>query len=327
MVCPKLLVSSFAFCIFAGGLSAQPKTVPSQSPRQALVEMFSGSEEKVRKHLTLEVQNKLAELMRDYPAGTDPLRALTQAGAQGTQKFDAFDLGPILFALNDSAHHTRMEAHIDSDELAGEEDNISISLHSYRNGVEQEMPLGVGLLLNLKLQEGTWRLNAVTFRAKIPLGDPRILDQSWLNPQVLGLATLSSLPAGAGNAATPVPQAPMMTPLRAVRLISLAETAYALQHPDQGYTCGIGNLVNVGKGMDDGAVYKFMDPEFAAGVYNGYRFVLSGCQGNPVRSFQVAAEPLTGRGKAYCSDDRRNLRTSDDGKASTCLAQGKMARQ
>jgi hypothetical protein len=55
--------------------------------------------------------------------------------------------------------------------------------------------------------------------------------------------------------------------------------------------------------------------------------VLSGCQGNPVRSFQIAAEPLTGRGKAYCSDDRHNLRTSEDGKASTCLVQGRMARQ
>jgi hypothetical protein len=327
MVCPKFLVSSFAFCIFAGGLSAQPKTAPSQSPRQALVEMFSGSEDKVRKHLTLEVQNKLAELMRDYPAGTDPLRTLTRAGAQGTQKFDAFDFGPILFALNDSAHHTRLEAHIDSDELAGEEDNISISLHSYRNGVEQEMPLGVSFLLNLKLQESTWRLNAVTFRAKIPLGDPRILDQSWMNPQVMSLATLSNVSAGAGNTAVPALQAPKMTPLRAVRLISLAETAYARQHPDQGYTCGIGNLVNVGKGMDDGEVYKFMDPEFADCVYNGYRFVLSGCQGNPVRSFQIAAEPLTGRGKAYCSDDRHNLRTSEDGKASTCLVQGRMARQ
>lgn len=327
MVCPKVLVSSFAFCIFAGGLSAQPKNAPSQSPRQALVEMFSGSQENVRKHLTLEVQNKLAELMRNYPEGTDPLRTLTHSGAQGPQKFDAFDFGPILFALNDSAHHTRLEAHVDSDELAGEEDNISVSLHSYRNGVEQEMPLGVSFLLNLKLQEGTWRLNAVTFRAKVPVGDPRILDQSWLNPQLLGLATLSSRPASAGNAADPAPQTAKMTTLRAVRLISLAENAYARQHPDQGYTCGIGNLVNVGRGMDDGEVYKFMDPEFAGGVYNGYRFVLTGCQGNPVRSFQITAEPLNGRGKAYCSDDRRNLRTSDDGKASTCLAQGKMARQ
>jgi hypothetical protein len=325
MVCSRILLSVFAFGILTSALSAQPKNVPLQSPRQALVEMFSGSDEKVRKHLTVEVQNKLAELMKNYPAGTDPIRALTSSSVQGAQKFDAFDFGPILFSLNDSAHHTRVEAHIDSEELAENEDNIVVSLHSYRAGVEQELPLGVSFLLNLRLQESVWRLNAVTFAAKVPLGDPRVL--SWLNPQTLSLAALNAVPAASVGVAAPVPQAPMMAPLRAVRMISLAEDVYARRHPDQGYTCGISNLVNVGKGMDDGEIYSFMDPDFADGVYNGYRFVLTGCQGNPVRTFQVAAEPLSGRGKSYCADDRHNMGSSDDGKASTCLARAKFARQ
>jgi hypothetical protein len=325
MVVSRTLLSLFIAGILTGSLFAQPKNLPSQTPRQALLEMFSGSEEKVRKHLTVDVQKKLADLMRDYPAGTDPLRALVSGGVRDGQKFDALDYGPILFALNDAAHHSRLEAHIDSDELTADEDKMAVSLHSFRNGVEQEMPLGVSFVLNLKLQEGTWRLNSITFSATVPVGDPAIL--SWLNPQTLSLAALNVTPGNVAGPAAQEPQAPKMTPLRAVRLISMAEDAYARRHPEQGYTCGISNLVNVGKGMDDGEVYKFMDPEFAQGVYNGYRFQLTGCQGKPARSFQIAAEPVNGRGKAYCSDDRHNLRVADDGKASSCLALGKIARQ
>jgi hypothetical protein len=325
MACSRTLLLLFFAAILPGSLLAQPKNTPLQTPRQALVEILSGSEEKVLKHLTVEVQKKLADFMRDYPSGTDPVKALISGRVQEGQKFDALDFGPILFALNDAARHTRLEAHIDSDELTADEDNIGVSLHSFRNGVEQDMPLGVSFVLNLKLQEGTWRLNAITFSAKVPVGDPSIL--SWLNPQTLSLAALNAVPRAVAGSATQEPQAPKMTTLRAVRLISMAEDVYARRHPEQGYTCGINNLVNVGKGMDDGEIYKFMDPEFAQGVYNGYRFHLTGCQGKPVRSFQIAAEPVNGRGKAYCSDDRHNLRVADDGKASTCLALGKIARQ
>jgi hypothetical protein len=326
MVCSKTLFSAFFAGILTSALFAQSKSAPLQTPRQALVEMLSGSEEKVRKHLTVEVQKKIAELMKDFPAGTDPVKLfIPAAGAQGAQKFDAFDYGPILFALNDGEHHTRLEAHIDSDELSDDEDSMGVSLHTFRNGVEQEAPLAVSFVLNLKLQESTWRLNAITFSATVPLGDPRILDKAFLNP--LSLAALNAGTVRAAASVAQEPQSPKMTPLRAVRMISIAEDVYARRHPDQGYTCGIGNLVNVGRGMEDGEVYHFMDPEFARGVYNGYRFQLSGCEGKPVRSFQVVAEPVNGRGKAYCSDDRHNLRMADDGKAASCLVLGKIARQ
>jgi hypothetical protein len=81
----------------------------------------------------------------------------------------------------------------------------------------------------------------------------------------------------------------------------------------------------VGKGLENGEFYKFMDPDFADGVYNGYRFALTGCDGTPARTFRITAEPLNGQGRAYCSDNKNNLRASDDGKAFTCLAQGKLA--
>lgn len=324
MICFRVLFSLLSFGFLNLAVAAQTTNAPAQTPRQALLEMFSGSEEKIRKHLTVEVQKKLADLMKDYPANADPLKVLASGKVQAKQKFDAFDYGPILFALNDAEHHTRLEAHIDSDELTAEQDKIGISLHSFRKGVEQEMPLGVSFVLDLKLQENTWRLKAITFSATVPVGDPSVL--AWLNPQTLSLAALNGISGTASGEAAP-PQPAKMTPLRAVRMISLAEEVYARRHPELGYTCGIGDLVNVGKGMDDGEVYRFMDPEFGQGIYNGYRFRLTGCEGKPVRTFQVTAEPLNGYGKAYCNDDRHTLRVAEDGKASTCFALGKIARQ
>ncbi len=329
MICRRFRLVVLTVSLLAGALPAQQPVAPSQTARQALVEMFSGSEEQFKKHLMLKVQDKLVAITRDNPAGSaDFLRAFTLQKGPATQKLDAFDFGPILFAVNDSAKNSRLEAHIDSDEPIGrEEENVTVSLHSFQAGIEQDLPLAARFLLNLKVEEGVWRLNAVTFSARIPVGDPRILDQSWWNPQATNLAALGSAPAASADAASPAPDSPKMPPFRAVRMIGMAENLYARQHPEVGYTCGLTNLVNVGKGMENGEFYKFMDPEFADGVYGGYRYSLIGCEGKPARSFQVTAEPLNGRGKAYCSDDRLNLRASDDGKALTCLVQGKMARQ
>lgn len=327
MISRRFHLVTFAACFFAGSLPAQQNIVASQSPRQALVEMFSGSEEQFRRHLTQEVQNKLDQMMKgDSSAGIKLARAFSLQKNEN-QTFDAFDYGPILFSLNDSRQNSRLEAHIDSDELNGDEDIITVSLHSFHGGIEQDLPLGASFLLNLKLQEGTWRLNAVTLNARIPVGDPRILDKSWWNMQNMNVAGLESAPAPAPTGVSTVLDSSKMSPFRAVRMIGLAENLYSRQHPDVGYTCGMANLVDVGKGLENGEFYKFMDPGFADGVYNGYRFTLTGCEGTPARTFQVTAEPLSGRGRAYCSDDRHNLRVSEDGKAFTCLAQGKLARR
>jgi len=131
------------------------------------------------------------------------------------------------------------------------------------------------------------------------------------------------------TADTPVvmDERPKMTPLRAVRMIGMAETIYAQKHPGLGYTCALSDLVNVGRGMDEDGMYTFMGADIADGIYNGYRFSLSGCEHKPARMFRVTAEPLTGRGRAYCADSSSNPRASDDGRGVTCLISGKIARK
>ncbi|MBZ5504609.1 MAG: hypothetical protein LAO78_03880 [Acidobacteriia bacterium] len=308
----------------AGVCTGQRTQITEQSPRQAMIEMLSGGEAPFKKHLTVEMQGKLQNLMKgSLDNAPNPFLALVGAQSSASNKFQAYDMGEILFSFNNPQEHERYELRIDSDQPAGDEDNMALSLHLVRNGAEREIPVGLRFVLNMKRQGGIWRLNAVTFSATVPVGDPRVLEKSWWGP-VLAAATGGVDPT-ASTEPIVVDERPKMNPLRAVRMIGMAENIYAQQHPGIGYTCTLGDLVNVGKGMDEEGMYKFMDADFADGLYNGYRFTLSGCERRPARMFRITAEPVAGRGKAYCSDSANNLRASEDGRGTTCLISGKIA--
>jgi hypothetical protein len=362
-------------------LAAQSRgAAPDQSPRKALLEMLLGGDEALKKHLTLEVQRKIGDLLNSTaPPGMNPIQVLSVAKAAGGDNLEIFEAGPVLLSYDNPAQHQKLEVRIDGDDLRGGEDQMRLSLHSFRNGVEEELPAALRFTLSWKAQQNVWRLNTVTVIATLPIGDPRLFDKArWTLPAITPAGTASAThvasvsevttptavapsevgptvvernvaavratdsraiepgttetgkndppanpsPAKAGDADTP-----RMTPVRAVRLIGLAENIYAQKHPETGFTCFLSELVNVGRGFEDGEPYKFMGPEFARGVYNGYRFSLTGCAGSPARNFQVVAEPLSGSGRAYCSDTTRELRGSDDGSGTSCLASGKVVQR
>jgi hypothetical protein len=316
--------TAIAVCLFAGVLAAQPKNERSsvaQSPRQAVIEMITGGDGDFRKHLTAEVQQKLQEMQKNSGPGTTGLTQALDAARTGTDKnFETFDAGPVLLSLNNPQARERWEVRIDDDDLRGDQYQMELSLHKFLQGVEEELPMVLGMELALKQQQGIWRLNAVTVSARLAVGDPRILDKSWWNLPVKAGSTPNP-PAPSQPAAS---EGPKMTPQRALHLIALAEDIYAQKHPASGFICAVSGLVEIGRGFEDGEPYKFMAPEFAQGVYNGYRFSLRGCTGKTVKTFQAVAEPQNGRGKAYCVDETKTLRVSDDGDGGTCLASGRI---
>ena len=323
---PRFRLAICSLFVFAGIASGQRTSAYDQSPRQALVEMLSGGEAPFKKHLTLEMQSKLKNLMKSSPDNApNPLLALMGAQSAGANRFQSFDVGPILFSFNNPDEHERYQLEIDSEEQRGQEDTMGLSLHLLRNGVEREIPVGLKILAKLKQQSGIWRLTAVDLNASLPIGDPKILEKSWWGPTLSAVAGTSE--EAAASSAVVIDDRPKMNPLRAVRMIGMAENLYAQMHPGAGYTCNLSNLVNIGKGMDEEGMYNFMDAEFAGGVYNGYRFTLAGCERAPAKIFRVVAEPIAGRGKAYCSDNTNNLRAADDGRGSTCLISGKIAQK
>lgn len=311
-----------------GYASAQPRPeVPAQSPRQALIEMFTGGEDKFVRHLTLGVQQKVEELRRNSLNGElAPLQTLSLIESGKDQKLDAFDYGPILFALHNNTTHERLEIHIDSDNARGDEDDLDLSVHSYRSGIEQPTPMSFGFRVSLKVEQAVWRVDAVTVSARVPVGDARIFDKSWWSSGVVSTA-MRAEKQSQPMAPSLLTATPKISVFRAVRLVTLAEDQYVQKHPAAGYTCSMSDLINVGRGLDNGEPYTFMDPEFRGGVYNGYRFSLTGCQGKPAKTFRIAAEPMTGHGTAYCSDEQHTLRSAEDGRATTCQEQGKIARR
>jgi hypothetical protein len=320
---PRFRLAICCLFVFAG-IALGQRATRDESPRQALIEMLSGGEAQFKKHLTLEMQSKLQNLMKSSPDNApNPLLAFT--GAKSSNGFQSFDIGPILFAFTNPDEHERYEVEIDSDEQRGEEDTMGLSLHLVRNGVEREIPVGLKIVAKLRRQAGIWRLTALNLNASLPVGDPRILEKSWWGPTLSAVAATSEDTAAAS--AVVIDERPKMNPLRAVRMIGMAENLYAQIHPGAGYTCNLSNLVNIGKGMDEEGMYKFMDAEFASGLYNGYKFTLTGCERAPAKMFRVVAEPVAGRGKAYCSDNTNNLRAADAGRGSTCLVAGKIARK
>jgi len=232
----------FIFLLMLAGIGrGEERNHTVQSPRQAIVEMFSGSETQFKQHLTVEMQGRLREMMKSSSA----VPLFSNPRASDPDHFQAFDLGPILFSFNNPEQHERYEVQIESEEARGEEDVMSLSLHLIRNGMEQDIPMAVRFVLNMKRQEGTWRLNALTLSATIPMGDPRILDKSvW--PLLFAAAGDRTDSASASV----IDERPKLSPLRAVRMIGLAENIYAQNHPGIGYTCRMADLVNVGKGLD-----------------------------------------------------------------------------
>jgi hypothetical protein len=326
MFLPRFRLAICSMLILAGIASGQRHSSPDQSPRQALIEMLSGGEAPFKKHLTLEMQSKLQNLMKGSPDNApSPIQMLTGTKSSDSNRFQSFDIGPILFAFSNPEEHERYEIEIDTDEQRGDEDNMGLSLHLVRNGVEREIPVSLKILAKLKHQAGIWRLTTLTMTTTLPVGDPRIWEKSWWEPTLAAAAGASGeTPA---SSAVVIDERPKMNPLRAVRMIGMAENLYVQAHPGAGYTCNISNLVNIGKGMDEEGMYKFMDAEFAGGLYNGYKFTITGCDRTPSRMFRVIAEPVAGHGKAYCSDNTNNLRAADDGRGTTCLLAGKIARK
>ena len=183
--------------IFASLASGERHTSFDQSPRQALIEMLSGGEAPFKKHLTLEMQSKLQNLMKSSPDNApSPIQVLIGAKSPDATHFQSFDIGPILFAFSNPEQHERYEVEIDSDELRGEEDTMGLSLHLVRNGVEREIPVSLRILARLKRQAGIWRLTMLTMTTTLPVGDPRILEKSWWGPTLAAAAGASQRDTG-----------------------------------------------------------------------------------------------------------------------------------
>ena len=295
----------------SAALYAQPQAPapPPQTPRQALIEMINGGQEGTMKHLTVEMQKSLK--------GNGEFGALDQIKAASSD-FQVFETGQVLLSSNDPKSHERFEVHVDSDDLSGDTDNMDISFHQFRDGVEQDIPYATMLsrfTVGMKKQENVWRLNEISINIQVPVGDPKLLER-FGNGMPTGMIG-GKIGARAGSK----PEKPRdMSPKQTIMMLSFAESTFARSHPETGFTC---TLADLGKSNP----FNLDSHIFSGEPYQGYKITLSGCQEKPSGSFRLIAEPVSpaAGAKAYCTDATNNVRSSDDGLGSSCIASGKLA--
>jgi hypothetical protein len=222
----------------------------------------------------------------------------------------------VLLSANDSKSHEKFEVHVDSDDLSGDTDNIDISFHQFRDGTEMDVPYAALLsrfTIGMKQQENVWRLNEISINIKVPLGDPKLLEKFGNGmPGMIG----GKIGASSGKLEKPRE----LTPKQATEMVAMSELTFARIHPEIGFTCTLADLAKPNPFN--------LDPHLFSGEpYHGYKFTLSGCQDKPSGSFRLIAEPVspTTKAKAYCTDATNNVRSSDDGLGSSCVASGKLA--
>ena len=318
----KLRAAFLFTAILSSALFAQKQAPapPPQSARQALIEILTGGQKAVGKHLTVEVQQLLA---KSGARSAAVLAMFDQARQQTGPDAQTFDSGPLLLVVNQPAQHQKLEIHVENDDLNGDEDTLELSLHMVRENNDQPPEDWEAFLsrfsVNLKKQAGIWRLNKVGVAVEFPLGDPEFLQKTFLKE--MDQATRADVVASAGHA-EPIPspeaQEKKMAPQQLLMMVAVAEYSYARQHPDAGFSCSLGDLAEAGQSFGLGQ-------QISSGFYQGYKLSLTGCQGHPSGSFQLVAEPLQGTGgKAYCTDATRNVRVADDGRGATCLAFGRV---
>ncbi|HET9836600.1 MAG TPA: hypothetical protein VFR84_00095 [Candidatus Angelobacter sp.] len=296
-----------------------PKTTdapvpPMQTPRQALIEMILGGSQAINKHLTVEVQQLLAKSRRGAMF-TAPFESLKGELGPNVQSFET---GQVLLVVNDPKQHQKLEVRVDNDDLSGDEDTLTLSPHVIRENSDQPPEEWEAFLsnfnVNLKRQDGVWRLNKIGVVLEMKVGDADVIKNTFLKDEKPQEASAATAPQDDSK-----PDPPSMNPQQLISSLFFMELTFAREHPDQGFTCSLPDLTaNVSMGQQ---------LQLPGGSYQGYRVSLGGCQGHPAGSFQLVLEPLVqGSGmKAFCSDATRNIRVADDGRGATCLAFGRIA--
>jgi hypothetical protein len=211
---------------------------------------------------------------------------------------------------------------MEADDLSGDLDTMQLSIHLFKDGQEQSIPFMPILVVGLKQQENLWRLNEIGGSARLIVGDPKffadLLKFQQSDEQEAPQHKKSR------EEAVEKPERPKLPASSVVSILAYAEMSYAQSNPETGFTCNIGDLA----AMQGSGLSEVLDPQVGTGTYNGYRFAVTGCDGRPASVFHIIAEPLTvGSGsQAFCTDPTHNIRTSDDGRGSTCLASGRVTK-
>ena len=302
------IASVFLMLVFGSvPLSAQTLTAPPpQTARQALIEMFVGKgPDDFMKHLPEATRQALIH-KGDSPDTSVVLRISMigrQLASQG-EHVETFDAGPDILVTEQNHGREKFEAIVEHDSLMGEEDEIELSVHSYKDGQEERLPVIPRLIFTLKQEKEVWRLTEVTAAAHVPLTDPDYL-KGLRKEQDDSNARLAQ---------------------NRVTVLAMAEKGYVTRHPDRGYTCTLATLGTPEPGAAPGEAGIVYDPGQGSEEWSGYRFALSGCDGSPAAKYRITAVPMGSDSemKMFCADESGMVKSVSGAKSSACFSRGEV---
>jgi hypothetical protein len=296
----------------AANISSQAQTQtpppPPQTARQALIEMFLGkSPDAFVKHLPKVASQAL--IRKGESPETSLVQKISMIGQQLTAQghVETFDVGPTLLVSeqDEGREKVKTEVIVERDNLMGENDEIELSIHVYREGEPEFLPVIPRLIFSMTQEKEIWRLTEATLAAHVPLTDPDYLkgvrkkeDEASENMASARVSTIAS-----------------------------AEVSYASKHPDRGYSCNLSDLFgksNTGGSADQAA--EDYAPSFPGDESSGYHFSITGCDGSPASKFQITAVPTESDSgmKAFCADESGTVRFEVKGKGDACLSRGQV---
>lgn len=298
--------------VLAAGVSLPAQTAPAATPppqtaRQALLEMFlSKTDDAFTKHLTDDARQTL--IRKGETPDTSAILRIATLGRQLTtqgEHAETFETGPVLFVTEQQDHLQKIEVDVERDSLVGDSDEIELSIHYFKNGQPQALPVVPTLSFTFQQEKEIWKLTEITAAAHLPFTDPDYL-KGLRKQQDESNESAAQMRLG---------------------VIAGAETGYLTKHPDLGYSCSLQTLFAHDPATapaDANAVY---DPGQGSNEWNQYRFALTGCEGNPATKFRVTATPIdTDAGmKTFCGDESGAIKFVLTEKPSSCLSRGKPA--
>jgi len=325
----RKLAAAFLFLILSisGAWAKNSAQETPQTARQALMEMFFSKESGTfLKHLPAITRATLQK----SGAMTSLAQYSQLAGPFHTEgkSFQTFETGPVMLTTSDPKTGQKTELVVDSDSMQGDQDDIQVSVHTYKDNQPQRTPFMPVIVFSMKMESGLWTLNEVAVTIKLPLADPDLLksiSEGMKAGAAAGASQIHMQSTGQISGQTPIRTfGGDASTLAAVRKILAAETTYAANYPAVGYTCKLSDLDGFGAAEANEHQAMLISSGLASGKHDGYAFSLSGCASQPAAGFHLTATPIGdsyGR-RAFCADQSGAIRSSSDGNAGTCLSSG-----
>lgn len=226
---------------------------------------------------------------------------LRQLASQG-QHVETFDAGSNILVIEQNDGRERIEVAVEHDSLIGENEEIELSVHYFKDSQPQMLPVMPTLTFTMQQQDKIWRLTELTASAHVPLTDSDYL---------------KGLRKDADDSLQQAARQRVFT-------IAAAEKEYATRHPEVGNTCTLSTLFVSDPSEANAQNMPYYGSNMGESESNGYRYTLTGCSGTPASKYRVTAVPIDPDSglKTYCIDETGTLKSSNDTKPSKCFSQG-----